>query len=61
MSTKLFPINAIIDKGNVALGEFIGLNIGPNLVATDQGEAEGGSQRHAGRGGPRSGWNRRGA
>jgi len=38
MSTRLFPVNAIIiDKGNVALGEFVGLNLGPGLVASDQG------------------------
>ena len=38
MSTKLFPVYSfIVDQGNVALGQFIGLNLGPNLVATQQG------------------------
>ena len=38
MSTKLFPVYSfIVDQGNVALGQFIGLNLGPGIITSDQG------------------------
>jgi hypothetical protein len=38
MSTKLFPVSSfIVNQGNITLGQFVGLNVGPNLVLSSQG------------------------
>jgi len=39
MSTKLFPVASIlVNQGNVDFGTFIGLSLGPGLVASGQGD-----------------------
>lgn len=38
MNPNLFPVNAIlVEQGNVQLGQFVGLSLGPNLSASSQG------------------------
>ena len=38
MSTKLFTVNSfLVSQGNVQLGQFVGLSLGPNLTATNEG------------------------